>query len=331
MVPPFSYFVIVGLSVFALLGCGRSRETHPQAAGDSAVAIAADSAALPAAQDSARHWLAFRVDSNHIVMFFNVADLKNPPTEKRVAAKEVAFDRVVELPEADARAVLARPSGEHFDIGDRYQLSLDSGLVTTVTVTAFAGGIGMDTNDSWIGAVAVMPPNLVRYFTRDVYAVSRLASMNSAAGQSAVLNTAVDATVRARITDTVRNAMSRVRPAAVSPWTFTRVDIRPFRLANGDLRYHAIGVWNGPGRRDIAMFVAWLDDAFAIRQSQCSCPLGEAYPDGMVNVVTLGPGKTGMILSNLAPGSFTGFTLYEYQETAGGPKWILLQRLGAGG
>jgi hypothetical protein len=265
-------------------------------------------------------------------MFFNTVDPAQLPPGRPLATKADFFSPVLEISVAPGAATAPRPFEGRFSVGDRYKLSLDSGVVTSVSVTALAAGIGMNTNDSYMGVIALVPPGVVRYFTRNIYAVSRIDSEETAStSRSAMLDTSVDAALRRRITDTVQSAMRRVQPAATSGWTLNHVVVQPFRLADGALRYHAVGVWGGPKRDDVAMFVAWLDDTFAIQKSNCSCPLREAFPETIVNVVTLGPDRTGIIVHDFAPGFFTGFTLFEYQETNGIPKWVLLQTLGAGG
>src|SRR5262245_52864682 len=132
-------------------------------------------AAAPAAgaQTAPAAWLAFRVDSSHVAVFFNVADVRYPdrPTGQRFRTA-AAFEGVVELPDSVARKLM-KPSGVQFGIGDRYQLSLDSGRVVNVRLTAFVIGLGMDTNDSYLGAFAELPAEAGRFFTQGVYAVTR--------------------------------------------------------------------------------------------------------------------------------------------------------------
>jgi hypothetical protein len=280
------------------------------------------------AQAPARTWLAFRADSNHVAVFFDVAPLRDTSAVRRL--KTLApFDPTIELPESYAREMLSRTSGEHFGIGDRYELSLDSGHVVTASVTGFAGAMGMDTNESYIGAIAVVPPEWVRYFTRDVYAAARSSTVAARSRRSAMLDTSVDAGTRSRIRASVQAAMVRDHPAVAKRSQLNRVEIQPFRLADGALRYYAVASW---GRdRNSSMLAAWIDDGFKVRKSACECPLRESYPDRIVNVVTLPDGRTGVVVEAFAPGFFTGYMLYAYEEKDGVPKLTHLHTIGAGG
>jgi hypothetical protein len=114
-----------------------------------------------AQENPERFWLAGRYDWNRIVVYFDAVHFGGTvpsEAEKIPCPVQVGVFCPVKLPLSYIAQFQQSPGAEHFSVGDKYDLLLDSGSVVTVTLTTLVGfesdeGVG---NDSFIGALATV-------------------------------------------------------------------------------------------------------------------------------------------------------------------------------
>lgn len=115
-----------------------------------------------------RYWLAGRYDWNRIIVYFDAVQFNGtvPPEAKKIPCPiQVGLFCPVELPTSYIAQFQKTPNAEHFALGDKYDLILDSGSIVPVTLTTLVGfesdeGVG---NNSFIGALATADKDKERW------------------------------------------------------------------------------------------------------------------------------------------------------------------------
>jgi hypothetical protein len=209
-------------------------------------------------KESERFWLAGRYDGNRVVVYFDAVKFEGTMSSnaRKIANPAAsAFFSPVELPESYIERFQKRPIGEHFAIGDRYDLLL-GGTVATIKLTSL---VGCETdeevgNDSFIGALGTVEKDDALVFTNDYYAVRRHQEPQSDRAQpkssaqylkhAGLRDEPVRFDIETRIaeilnlrmkmeaTDAERRVAGNVSPA---------FKVQPFQVADGSLRYYCSG------------------------------------------------------------------------------------------
>ena len=311
------------------------------------------------AQEKAeRFWLAGRYDGNRVVIYFDAVKFEGTASSRArsiVPPVADAFFEPVELPASYIARFQNTVKAEHFSIGDRYDLLLGNGVVATVKLTTL---VGCETdepvgNDSFIGALATIEDKDLRgMLAKGYYAVQRHqeaqrnaieAKPDANAGArkyAALLDEPVPFDVEAKLaelltmrmktetSDTEHKAAGNVSPA---------LKVQSFHLADGTLRYYVRAEWNPgtePTGKSNYLLAAWVSPhptlrilALEKRTSQYG-GINDGLPD-LLNVVGLGSGKTGIILSVRGEDS-SELTLTEYKDGISAQKMPVIQSIGAG-
>jgi hypothetical protein len=189
-------------------------------------------------KESERFWLAGRYDGNRVVVYFDAVKFEGTMSSnaRKIANPAAsAFFSPVELPESYIERFQKRPIGEHFAIGDRYDLLL-GGTVATIKLTSL---VGCETDEE-VG--------------NDYYAVRRHQEPQSDRAQpkssaqylkhAGLRDEPVRFDIETRIaeilnlrmkmeaTDAERRVAGNVSPA---------FKVQPFQVADGSLRYYCSG------------------------------------------------------------------------------------------
>jgi hypothetical protein len=362
---PIGYLDVLARDEHAIVVCGAQVTTMinrklilPRVTAYIALLCALHFTPAFAQKKAERFWLAGRYDGNRVVIYFDAVKFEGTASSiARSIAPPVADDffEPMELPASYIIRFQKTPNAEHFSLGDRYDLLLGNGLVATVKLTTV---VGCETdepvgNDSYVGALATIEDkDLHGLLTKGYYAVRRhegtqrngveaKPDANAGAAKYAVLLDGpvpfdvesqlaelLTSRMKAEASDAEKKAIGKVSPA---------LKVQSFQLADGSLRYYVRAEWNtgkdptGMSNYLLAAWVAPLPTLHSLALEKRTSPYGginDGLPD-LLNVVGLGTGKTGIILSIRGEDN-SELTLREYKDGASAEKMPVAQSIGAG-
>jgi hypothetical protein len=299
-----------------------------------------------------RFWVAGRYDGNRIVVYFDAVKFRGtiPSNAHRLAypVAEDFFDPV-ELPASYIAQFQKAPNVEHFAVGDQYGLLLSNGRIATVTLTTLIGSQSDEQvgNDSFIGALATVNNRDDLLFTKGYYAVRRHQDLQDGPKPSStpksefasLLDQPVRFDIQTQIASLLNQRMKTMATAAERskaeniPLTLA---VQPFRIADGSLRYYARAEWrSGKERHGKSTFVlgAWMTpkprlQILAVESRVSSYDFEQELPK-LLNVVDLGGGRTGIIVSISGEDSGS-LGLVEYRDGVSLAHMRSLQTVGVG-
>jgi len=282
-----------------------------------------------------RFWLAGRYDGNRIIVYFD--RVKFGSTRPKDAVKipypiADSFFNPVGLPPSYISGFQQKPGAERFSIGDRYDLLLGGGAVTTVRLTTLVGfesdeAVG---NDSFIGALATAEDPDWLLFTKNYYVVRRhvepppnspQARFDPNAPRVELDSDPVRFDTQAQIAALVT---ARMKTAFTPPDVKKVENISPvlnvqrFTIPDGNSRYFAWADWrveSGPNYTSIFRLGAWISPLPALRILAVEPPsrMDGVQNEKVLNVVDLGKGRTGIIV-NVQGSDSRGILLLEYKD-----------------
>ncbi len=292
-----------------------------------------------------RFWLAGRYDGNHIIVFFDAVKFNGTvPRTARPLAVPTTFGFLFqrELPANYVAQITKKSGAEQFHIGDRYDLLLGDGRLTTVTLTTLVGYASDNEDDdpSYIGALGKLYDPTALIGPQEYYVLQRHNSSDDAPDKPKPASTRasrftapgsfaglfeepvrfdVQTQIAALLTeraDTVVTAEERLQIKNTAP----TLAVQAFRLADGDLRYYARAEWRANdkfGSAPVLAIGAWIapqPNLHIAALEKITSPYGFLFelPE-LLNVIDLGGGKTGIIANITGPGDST-LGLWEYQD-----------------
>jgi hypothetical protein len=289
-----------------------------------------------------RFWVAGRYDGDRVLVYFDSVKFEGTmnANSHRIAPPVVeGFFQPAEVSQSYIARFQKAPNSERFAIGDRYDLLLGNGVISTITLTAL---VGCETdeqvgNDSFIGALATVEKQDALIFTRGYYAVRRNQERDRSGAKSRP-NTTTDslksaglreepirfdvetriasllnARMKTATTEAEKSKANNVPPA---------LQVQPFRVADGSLRYYVRAEWKSgkeSGERSSFVLGAWVTPSPSLRVlavENRTSPYGfEHGLPKLLNAVDLGGGRTGIIVSVSGEDS-TEIKLVEYHDGA---------------
>lgn len=295
-----------------------------------------------AQKHSERYWLAGRYDGNRVVIYFDAVTFNGTMEAKaRKIPQPVVggFFEPVELPANYIARFQTTPKAEHFALGDRYDLLLGNGIITTVKLTTLVGcetdeGVG---NDSFIGAIGTVEKNAM-FLTNGYFAVRRHQDVKNDVAKpksreatkfpqfASLLNEPARLDIVTQIAGLLAQQLEK------EPWDAKRaaaakaapaLHVQAFQLADGSLRYYARAQWNTgkqPGGVPTQVLGAWLAPIptlhiLAVEEPMPTIAVGPGDLPELLNVIDLGGGKAGAIV-HFIYGESTQLELVEYRDDA---------------
>jgi hypothetical protein len=305
----------------------------------------------PAQTKPERFWLAGRYDGNRVIVYFDAVKFEGALASSghEIAPPiAMAFFHPVRVPAAFA-ARFKESNSEHFALGDKYDLLLGGGLVRTVTLSMLVGAetdeeVG---NDSFLGALATLDKESATFLDKNYYVVRRHLENQNKGDKEKPPNP--DATyayleeepvrfdvqtqivdlltqrMKALATDAQRRSAERISPV---------VQVQSFRVADGTLRYYASAEWHSGTRitdKDSYAVAAWIAPQPTLHILAMEAQtFGYAYDEPkLLNVIDLGGGRTGMIVT-ISAGESIETGLFEYHDGSDLKHMRLLQSIAAG-
>jgi len=316
-----------------------------------AISVVTVQPSLLAQTQPERFWLAGRYDGNRIIVYFDAVKFNGTlPSSAKQLTDPVAlgFFSSAELPASYVAQFQKEPNREHFGLGDKYDLLLDDGGVATVTITTLVGaetdeGVG---NDSFIGALATLEKDKDDWlaFTRGNYAVRRHRELAGGTGKdhekiptvfASLLNEPIRFDIQSKIVGLLNSRMKAMATDAerrqaenVSPL----FAVQQFRLADGTLRYYARAGWKsskGSRERLIYGLAVWIAPQPTLHVLAADSAAGFEYLPDLLNVIDLGHGNTGVIVSIHGDDSGS-LSLAQYRDGVDLGHMRTLQSIGAG-
>ena len=305
-----------------------------------------------AQKEADRVWLAGRYDGNRLVVYFDAVQFNGtlpPEAEKLVCPMAVGFFCPVKLPASYIAQFQKAPNVEHFALGDKYDVVQDGSSILTVTVTTLIGfesdeGVG---NDSFIGALVTLEKNkqdALMYYTPGYLAVRRHRESPSGAGNdrerirtvfACLLSEPIPFDMQSKIVGLLNERMNvmatdaqRHEAESVSPLFV----VQQFRLADGAQRYYARAAWqSGKGSREKLIYGlgAWIAPLPTLHVVAAESGAGFEYLPNLLNVIDLGGGKAGIIVSEHGDDS-ASLSLVEYRDGMDLGHMRILQSIGSG-
>lgn len=296
-----------------------------------------------------RFWVAGRYDGNRIVVYFDTVQFKGTMSaQARKIAPPVAslFFDPVEIPASYVAKFLTKPGAQQFAIGDRFDLMLGNGTITTVKLTTL---VGCETdekvgNDSFVGALATVEPPGSLINTKGYYAVRRhLESQRSKRpGDLQPYAGLVDAPVRLDVeTQMARLLTGRMQADATKAEQALAGGVAPalaaqsFQAADGSLRYYVRAVWRS-GRESTTQLPyalgAWMSPVptlHILALEKRTRGYGDFGLPELPNVVDLGGARTGAVL-HISQDARADVLLVDYRDGASSKEMRLLQAIGTG-
>jgi hypothetical protein len=290
--------------------------------------------AAPAQADP--FWLAGRYDGNRIIVYFGAVKLKGtiPSTAAKIAYPVAdGFFSPVMLPRTYVAGLQKGPGSERFAVGDHYDLLLGGGGVATVTLTTLVGFEGDEEtgNDSFIGALATLDDRDALLFQRNYYVVRRHVALGriQTGPHAAISEEAVRFDVQIQAVSLLKDA-ARTDASGRSP----AFKMEQFTLPDGSLRYYARAGWDSqkPGGGPAYALGAWLSPTpalhiLAVENQTASYGFDDDLPI-LRNVVDLGSGKTGIIVS-VSGDDGRVLRLMEYRDGVDLAHMRILQNIGS--
>jgi len=298
-----------------------------------------------------RFWLAGRYDGNRIIVYFDAVKFGNTfPRDAVKIAYPIAdsFFNPVGLSPAYVAGFQQKPGAEHFSIGDRYDLLLGDGGVTTVKLTTLVGFQSDEVvgNDSFIGALATPEDPDWLLFSRNYYVVRRHVDLPPNSPKPRFdpdaprvrldpdpvrfdVQTSVAALVVARM-KTAFTSEDLKKAEKISPI----LHVQRFMLSDGSNRYFVWADWRaekGPNYTSILRLGAWISPSPTIHLLAAEPPstADGIQNESVLNVVDLGNGRTGIIV-NIQGSDSRATQLMEYKDGAALKGMRVIQTVGAG-
>ncbi len=303
----------------------------------------------------ARYWVAGRYDGNRVVVYFNAVRLGHAiPSGIHGIAPPVAelFFDPVELPPDYAAGLQGQPDAERFAVGDRYDLLLGNGAGATIRLTTLVLCRADEEtgNDSFLGALATVEPPAALLLTHDYYAVRRrreppngqAAARPETSDEFATHAGLVDGPIQigvetgiARLLDRRMKSEATAAERALAGAAAAALQVQAFRTATGALRYYARADWKsgkeGARQRPYSLG-AWISPQPSLHimaLENRTTGYGDLGLPGLLNVVDLGDGKTGVIMEVDGDDSRL-LELASYREGVSLKGMPVLQSIGAG-
>lgn len=314
--------------------------------------IAVQCAPIPNQTKSDHFWLAGRYDRNRIIVYFGAVKFSGTlPHDVNRLADPVAggFFAPVQLSASYITQFQKNPDAEHFALGDKYDLLMDEDHIATVTLTTLVGaesdeGVG---NDSFIGALATLEndDDLI-FFSKNFYAVRRHHNRPNVESQPNFDPEAVHAGIQgepvrfdiqtqivALLNQRMKKAVENLSPV---------FEVQAFRVANGTFRYYARAEWKWRSEKELHEIYhssayalgAWIAPSpslhiLAVQERTTGYDdFGSVLPT-LLNVVDLGGGRTGLIVSSSGDDS-SSLKLVEYRDGVGLSQMRTLQSIDVG-
>jgi len=317
------------------------------------LAVTCSSATRAQTETQKRFWVAGRYDGDRIIVYFDAVQFNGTLSKNSspiAQPVEPGFFGPVQIPATYLDTIQRKPEGEHFAIGDLYDLMLGNGVIATVKLTTLVGcetdeGVG---NDSYVGAIATVNRVDALLFTKGYYAVRRHQSSMGAAPKT-----------RPKIGSAFADLMGALAPFAVERQILSLLsermkamatenqqreitDISPeftlqtFHLADGSVRYYARAVWMSPKKPHgppVFAIGAWLSplptmQILAVQTRTSDYGFDDGLPR-LLNAVDLGDNRTGLIVSILR-GETTSLNLIEYKDGSSTEQMPMLQSISMG-
>jgi hypothetical protein len=314
--------------------------------------IAGRSSLLLAQTQPDRIWLAGRYDGNRLVVYFDAVHFNGTvphDAEKLVCPMAVGFFCPVKLPSSYIAHFQKGPNMEHFALGDKHDVVQDGSGILTVTVTTLIGfesdeGVG---NDSFIGALATLETDKqdwLMYYTPGYLAVRGHRELPGGTGKdqekirtvfACLLNEPVRFDIQSKIVELLNGRMKsmatdaqRREAESVSPL----FAVQQFRLADGTQRYYARAGWKSgkePRQKSIYGLGAWIAPRPTLHVLAVESGAGFEYLPDLLNVIDLGGGNAGIIVSEHGDDS-ASLSLVEYRDGIDMGHMRTLQSIGSG-
>jgi hypothetical protein len=309
-----------------------------------------------AQKQSERYWLAGRYDGNRIVIYFDGVTFNRTMAAKaRKIPQPVVegFFEPVEVPANYIARFQTTPNAEHFALGDRYDLLLGNGIITTVKLTTLVGcetdeGVG---NDSFIGAIGTVEKNAM-FLTNGYFAVRRHQDVKNDAAKpkpgatlklvkyASLLNEPVRLDIETQIAGLLAQQLEK------QPWDANRaaaakaspaLRVQALQLTDGSLRYYVRAQWKTdkkPGGAPTQVLGAWLAPIptlhiLAVEEPMPTIAVGPGDLPELLNVIDLGGGKAGAIVHFIC-GESIQLQLVEYRDGATVKDMPVLQSISTG-
>lgn len=299
-----------------------------------------------------KFWLAGRYDGNRVIVYFDAVQFNHSvPSEAKDIANPVVygFFTPMELPANYIAQFLKKSDAESFALGDKYDLIMDEGHIATVTLTQLVGTEGDEAvgNDSYIGALATVGDHDLIFLSNTIYAIRRHretpnAGVRSILGPGKIhpglekepvrfdIQTKIVALLTQRMKTTTEVDQSELEH--VSPV----FEVQSFHLADGKLRYYAQAAWNtgtGTQLKTVYALAAWIAPLPTLHilavETRTSPYNGVGITPSLVNVIDLGKGRTGIVVT--ISGEDSGSTdLVEYRDGTDWRQMLGLQSISAG-
>jgi hypothetical protein len=306
-------------------------------------------------RESERFWLAGRYDGNRVVVYFDAVKFMgtmSPNAHEIADPVAEAFFNPVELPTSYIARFQTAPNAEYFALGDRYDLLLGNGTISTIKLTTL---VGCETdeqvgNDSFIGALGTVEKKDSLVFTKTYFALRRHQELQSDGAKSKPKTTAeylkyahlvdelvqfgVQSQIAALLNDRLKvEANDAVRREAEK--AALAFDVQPFAVADGTLRYYVRAEWKSgeetQGRPTYAL-AAWIAPQPTLHilavEMLNTAPDGGELPK-LFNLVDLGDGRTGIIVQ-LSGGDSRALDLLEYRDGISLAQMRVLQSISFG-
>jgi hypothetical protein len=291
-------------------------------------------------------WIAGRYDGDRVIIYFDAVKFNGtfPPDARRMIDPVAeGFFTPFELPATYIAQLQVAPGSERFALGGEYDL-LTGGDKIPVKLTTLIGTRGDEEvgNNSYIGALATVVGPCTLFATKGYYVVRRhqepVCGTKRRPGDitprnfAALVNEPVRFDIQRQIVSLLTQRMDTLasdqqrRGAGGHPPLFA---VHPFRVADGSLRYYATARWTGskPAPSDFSLG-AWLAPTPTLRILAVETNRYGDLPQ-IVNVVNLGPDRTGIILTEVGEDSVSTDAV-EYRDGLDVANMPILQSIAAG-
>ncbi len=297
-----------------------------------------------------RVWLAGRYDGNRLVVYFDAVHFNDtipPEAEKLVCPVTVGFFCPLKLPAGYVAQFQKQPRMEHFALGDQYDVVEGRSSFLTATVTTLVGfesdeGVG---NDSFIGALLTLEKDKQDWlmYSPSYVAVRRHRKFQDGEGKASersplvtasLLNEPLRFDIQREIVDLLTARMKATatdlqrHDAESVPPVFA---VQQFDLADGGRRYYARAAWrSGKGSRTKLIYGlgAWITPLPVLRVLAVETEAGFEYLPNLLNVIDLGRGRVGIIVSEHGDDS-ASLSIVEYRDGMTLGEMPVLQSIGS--
>ncbi len=294
-------------------------------------------------------WLAGRYDGNRVIVYFDAVKFGStaPPNPKRISAPVAdGFFGPVVLPASYIAQLQKGSHATHFALGDRDDLLLGNSNVATLTLTSLVGSEGDEGtgNFSYIGALGTLEDPEALFSSKNYYAVRRHREPKPNSHQlpphDGPIYGPVPFDIQAQAAAQLIRKMKVMAPSDLRT-RFEKVspafEIQSFYTAAGSLRYYARSEWRSGAtisvKESVYALGAWMSPQPTIHilstEDQTSNHGLDAELPKLLNIVDLGNGKTGIIVSISGEDS-EALQLREYKDGADIAPMPELQSISAG-